>query len=133
MLIVIYVGRQCPHCESTTVVFKNRFHRAPEVLVVQLNRSKPSGKKDQTEVKKSGDILFGKESALEKYDLKAVLCHKGENTETGHYTTYAKHGNIWYHFNDHSVFKPPQGTISLCLKSKMVYMYVYEKLKRPPN
>ena len=67
MLIVIYVGRQCPHCESTTVVFKNRFHRAPEVLVVQLNRSKPSGKKDQTEVKKSGDILFGKESALEKY------------------------------------------------------------------
>ena len=128
-----YVGRQCPHCESTNVVIKNRFHRAPEVLVVQLNRSKPSGKKDQTEVKKSGDILFGKESALEKYDLKAVLCHQGENTETGHYTTYAKHGNIWYHFNDHSVFKLPQGTISTCLKSKIAYMYVYEKLIRPPN
>ena len=91
--------------------------------------------KDQTEVKKSACIYFkyGEECKMEKYVLKAVLCHQGENTDAGHYTTYAKHGNIWYHFNDHSVFKLPQGTISTCLKSKMAYMYVYEKLKRPSN
>jgi ubiquitin C-terminal hydrolase len=130
-----YVEKQCPHCESTNVAIENRFHRAPEVLVVQLNRSKPSGKKDQTEVKKSNIIFFTheEERVMEKYVLKAVLCHQGENTEAGHYITYAKHGHIWYHFNGHSVLKPPQGTIISCLKSKMAYMYVYEKLKRPPN
>ena len=130
-----YVEKQCPHCDSTDLTIVNRFHRAPQVLVVQLNRSKPSGVKDQTEVKKSSCIYFkyGEECKMEKYVLKAVLCHQGENTDAGHYTTYAKHGNIWYHFNDHSVFKPPQGTISICLKSKMAYMYVYEKLKRPTN
>ena len=92
--------------------------------------------KDQTEVKKSACIYFkyGEECKMEKYVLKAVLCHQGENTDAGHYTTYAKHGSIWYHFNDHSVFKPPQGTIrALSLKSKMAYMYVFEKLKRPTN
>ena len=94
-----------------------------------------NGEKDQTEVKKSSIIFFthGEESVMGKYVLKAVLCHQSENTGAGHYTTYAKHGNIWYHFNDHSVFKLPQGTISTCLKSKMAYMYVYEKLKRPTS
>ena len=78
--------------------------------------------KDQTEVKKSSCIYFkyGEECKMEKYVLKAVLFHQGENTDAGHYTTYAKHGSIWHHFNDHSVFKPPQGTISICLKSKII-------------
>ena len=110
-----FVDMQCPHCESANVAFEN--HRAPEVLVVQLNSSKTSGEKDQTEVKKSNVIFFtyGEEKVMEKYVLKAVLCHQGENTGAGHYTTYAKHGNIWYHINYHSVLKPPEGTIITCL------------------
>jgi ubiquitin C-terminal hydrolase len=131
-----YEGMKCPSCGSTDVTTQNRFHKAPEVLIVQFNRSRPNGKKDQTEVKNSSSIFltYGEgEVNLEKYMLKAVLCHKGENAGSGHYTTYAKYGNKWYYFDDHSVLKPPHDTIPICLKSKVAYMYVYEKLKRPPN
>ena len=74
-----YVEMQCPHCESTNVAIENRFHRAPEVLVVQLNRSKPSDEKDQTAVKTFSIIFFTHEEdrVMEKYVLKAVLCHQG--------------------------------------------------------
>ena len=82
---------------------------------------------------KSRDMGIYQYKIHDKYILKAVLCHQGENTDAGHLTTCAKHGNIWYHFNDHSVLKPPQGIIITCLKSKMAYLYIYEKLKRPPN
>ncbi|KAI0784536.1 cysteine proteinase [Abortiporus biennis] len=56
------------------------------------------------------------------YDLYAVICHEGQ-IDNGHYTSFARYQDEWYHFDDDKV---THTTLGHCLKSQ-AYMCFYVK------
>lgn len=48
------------------------------------------------------------------YDLAAVVVHHGSGLTSGHYTTYAWHEGLWYHFNDSSVSVVSEEAVARC-------------------
>ncbi|KAH0574588.1 Ubiquitin carboxyl-terminal hydrolase family protein [Spironucleus salmonicida] len=90
------------------------FGRLPGILQIQLMRFAQSGETLQKITRK---IAFAPEMSMQEfcgpdctvtsfnpaqplYHLKAVICHKGLSVDGGHYITYAKHGKVWYQFDD---------------------------------
>lgn len=127
-------GRRCSSCGSTHVCSQHLLHKAPKVLVIQLNRSFDDGsnRKNQTVVDVSSQSLELPTKCegrllVVPYLLKAVVCHHSNTISTGHYITYAKHGNMWFRFDDLSVRALSSNTVSDSLNTRHAYMYVFEK------
>ena len=128
--------KSCADCQTQKPASQRTiFTAAPQYLFVQLKRSKPGvvfGKptKDETVVDVSSmqltvPVTIG-DSKVEQVTmyLRAVICHKGD-TRSGHYFTYAKHGDNWFHASDLEVIKILPSLVKPSLNSKHAYVLVY--------
>ena len=129
--------RRCTKCKSTQVISQRLLlHSAPKVLMIQLNRilADGSGRKNETVVDVSSqslDLPTKRQGRLvvSQYTLKAVICHHGDISNTGHYVTYAKQRNEWYRFSDLYVRLLTSDLIKDSMITKHAYMYVFERLE----
>ena len=126
-------GYGCGNCGNEQLVKQHLFHRAPKVLVIQLNRAVYANQvlsKDQSVVEISMTLNFptkrGNKLYCTPYTLKAVVCHEGVSPVEGHYYTYAKHHEKWYRCND-KVMEINKNVIMPTLNSKHAYIYLFEK------
>ena len=128
--------KSCADCQTQKPASQRTiFTAAPQYLFVQLKRSKPGvvfGKptKDETVVDVSSmqltvPVTIG-DSKVEQVTmyLRAVICHKGD-TRSGHYFTYAKHGDNWFHASDLEVIKILPSLVKPSLNSNHAYVLVY--------
>ncbi|CDK25183.1 unnamed protein product [Kuraishia capsulata CBS 1993] len=94
------------------------------------------GSIEEEETKKPNDLITELTStattATPKYHLKAVICHKGTNVNSGHYVAFIRRivNNVeqWVLFNDEKVVLS-DGDSSLEDLEKRGYIYVFEKEK----
>lgn len=57
------------------------------------------------------------------YELKAVICHKGNSPHTGHYVVFIKHEGGWVLFNDEKVVKCQQTSLKDMVNCGYVYFF----------
>ena len=125
-------GRSCVSCESTRVSMRNDLKRAPNILVIQLNRGLAGGKKNPTVVdvaSQSFDLPRERKgrTVLVHYCLKAVVCHDSRSVKKGHYFTYSKRGKTWYRLSDEKVAPLKTNLVADSINTRHAYMYVFEK------
>ena len=126
-------GYGCSNCGSEQLFKQHLFHRAPRVLVIQLDRAVYANQvlsKDPSVIEISMTLNFptkrGNKLYHTPYILKAVVCHEGGSPVEGHYYTYAKHGEKWYRCNDDKVMGINRNVVMPTLNSKHTYIYVFE-------
>ena len=96
--------------EKEDVVKKISFWNLPNILVLDIKRFTPTGKKLQPPINLEIDNLDlsefveGYENNAYKYELYGVCNHSG-GTLGGHYTATIKVKDAWYLFNDTNVSK----------------------------
>lgn len=57
------------------------------------------------------------------YELKAVICHKGNSPHTGHYVVFVKHEGNWVLFNDEKVVKCQNTNLKDMVNCGYVYFF----------
>lgn len=111
---------------------RNDLKRAPNILVIQLNRGLAGGKKNPTVVdvaSQSFDLPRERKgrTVLVHYCLKAVVCHDSRSVKKGHYFTYSKRGKTWYRLSDEKVAPLKTNLVADSINTRHAYMYVFEK------
>ena len=93
----------CGKCNAETMV-EREILKAPDTLLVQVNRRTESGKNNLPITCKDGEVKVKEKGVLTRYKVKGVIAHKGEEGESGHYVCNilgnAKMGNKWYQIDD---------------------------------
>jgi len=123
----------CPNCGPSQDYNEEIIpSRAPKMLILQMNRVSAQGRKDTTLVDISSEKLVlpierKGISILVKYQLSAVICHKGTSTD-GHYFTYARHKKVWYLCNDSKVRSISDENMKKTLNSKLSVVYFFKKI-----
>ncbi|MCS5671004.1 MAG: hypothetical protein NZ577_04010, partial [Vicinamibacterales bacterium] len=95
----------CPKCDSHEPPRKSRdIARMPRVLLLTMNRGKPVLRGDGSVVMElqhtntfvNKTITVGKTN----YTLAANILHSGQRTDEGHYIAIARHGKVYWKYND---------------------------------
>ena len=94
----------CNHCHKySNAITKNELYKAPNILILILNRGRGNYFKCDLDFPKYLDIskyLINNDSP-KYYDLIGVISHFGESNESGHFMAFCKHFDLsWYIFND---------------------------------
>lgn len=93
----------CVNCKHSKLRSRTSFKKIPENLIVKLNRSSVldyGPHKVETAVQFGRVIHLGEAG---RYELAAVVMHKGQTIDGGHYTIYRRHGNNWFLIDDADV------------------------------
>jgi ubiquitin C-terminal hydrolase len=108
------------------------FWSLPQILIIDLKRSKLGNKKNHTLVDIPLDnadfskYVKGYNAAAYVYELYGVCNHSGGGGGGGHYTAFIKNANgKWYAFNDTLVNEIPESKVI----SAMAYCLFYRKKK----
>ena len=102
----------CNNCRSQQdgVMF-DEIHKAPNVLIIILNRGRGNVFECDVDFPKDLDLsnYITNPMSPKNYELIGVISHLGESSMEGHFIAYCKHfdGN-WYLFND-SIVKQVAG------------------------
>lgn len=62
------------------------------------------------------------------YSLLAAVCHHGSSSRSGHYTSYCRYDDRWFHFNDERVTEIRNMESSDCLQDSYILFYVSDSL-----
>ena len=133
----------CSNCKKTQQAYKKtEVFYTPKYLIINLKRfeyipgNKASNKnnkvtsfnKIETNVNypikdfNFSEVSHNQYSTNEMFDLYGVIQHYGSQSG-GHYTSICKNNNIWYEFNDNSVFKIEDEYVN----SNSAYLLFYRK------
>ena len=78
---------ECPICHGTETLSKI-VKKAPEMMIIQVPRSKQNGTKIETELMcPTGSIEVMEKEQKVKYNIHGVITHNGDLSENGHYTS----------------------------------------------
>lgn len=125
------IEQTCINCHMVTNhSVKKSISCAPETLAIVLGRYKVSKghlKKIHTPVLLSDSINFSHFSEVDiSYNLKSVVCHKGNSTQSGHYVTAVKSGDRFICCDDTSV-----NVIRKDNLLRIAYIAVYNRSAKP--
>ena len=105
----------CNRCRRTTdAVIKNEIFKAPNVLILILNRGRGNVFKCDVDFPYQLDIskYVKNPSSPNNYELIGVISHLGESSMEGHFIAFCKHFDFnWYLFNDRIVTQVSQKEI----------------------
>lgn len=94
----------CNHCNrSSDAITKNEIYKAPNVLILIINRGKGNSFKCDLDFPLKLDIskFINNPESPKIYNLIGVISHLGESSMEGHFIAYCKHfDDNWYIFND---------------------------------
>ena len=93
----------CNYCNSySNAKTKNKIFKAPNVLILIINRGKGNIFECDLEFPMKLDICnFTEQNSPKFYDLIGIISHFGESSMEGHFMAYCKHfDDNWYMFND---------------------------------
>ena len=109
---------KCHRCQiRTTGTQQWKLWMVPQILVICLRRYRNMREKLAQKIRypiRDLDMtkyihgvrdqkIFGQQDACLKFDLKAVVCHKGDTLTSGHYTTFRMFEKRWYLMDDSNV------------------------------
>ena len=94
----------CNHCykDSEAITF-NKIYKAPEILIIILNRGKGNKFKCDVDFPQTLDIskYVKRAESPKKYNLIGVISHLGQSSMEGHFIAFCKHfDDNWRLFND---------------------------------
>ena len=105
----------CNRCRRTTdAVIKNEIFKAPNVLILILNRGRGNVFKCDLDFPYQLDIskYVKNPSSPNNYELIGVISHLGKSSMEGHFIAFCKHFDFnWYLFNDGIVTQVAQNEI----------------------
>ena len=94
----------CNHCrKSSDAKTKNEIFKAPNVLILILNRGKGNYFKCDLDFPHDLDLskYINNPSSPKNYELIGVISHLGKSSMEGHFIAFCKHfDSNWYLFND---------------------------------
>ena len=97
-----------PYLVNTLQAIKIVSAASPEFLVVSLRRfNNELNKISRRIVPAMKIVVFSDEMQHRAYDLKAIVVHKGDDIQHGHYYTYVPQLEAWKEFNDSQVHNHP--------------------------
>ncbi|XP_063972085.1 uncharacterized protein LOC135159919 [Diachasmimorpha longicaudata] len=102
----------CSKCKCEKHKLFTTFRRLPNVLIVQINRYAMSDGyvakmnsivhiPENLEI--TSDEIKNEDHHGQKFIPVCIIAHVGSAMDCGHYTSYVKHGEQWFHYNDMSV------------------------------
>jgi hypothetical protein len=120
------------HCDSCKKLRNGqRFYKltnTPPVLIFHLKRFKQFdiGPVDSGHGKYNKHVNFKEFYSFqgERYRLNAVVCHHGYSGQYGHYTSYVRHSETWYHCDDSHVEKVKKSEVL----QVQAYVLFYSKI-----
>ena len=120
------------HCDSCKKLRNGqRFYKlasTPSVLIFHLKRFKQFdiGPVDSGHGKYNKHVNFKEFYSFrgERYRLNAVVCHHGYSGQYGHYTSYVRHSETWYHCDDSHVEKVKKSDVL----QVQAYVLFYSKI-----
>ena len=105
----------CNNCrQSSNAETKNEIHKAPNVLILILNRGRGNTFTCEVDFPHQLDIsqYVKGPSSPKNYELIGVISHLGKSSMEGHFIAYCKHFDFnWYLFNDGIVNQVPPDEI----------------------
>ena len=132
---------RCPFCEtfSKDNIKKTLVISYPNILAIQLlrydfdrNTMRPVKINCPVHCPLQMDLTsFADQSTLPfkaQYRLKAVICHNGLTSDSGHYTAYVARDEDWYLCDDTSVKPVSEDTLKTAQVMEQTYMVFYEKV-----
>jgi ubiquitin C-terminal hydrolase len=128
----------CDKCKRKTEATKNvEFQELPEILVFALKRFRWSNlgkcEKNQKLVKfplHNLVVACVGNSLGRKYDLAGTVHHKGDSTDSGHYTAHVKRDAKWFLCDDSHVAEVA-GDVPAALVAADTYLLFYAASGRP--
>ncbi|KAF7989216.1 hypothetical protein HCN44_007746 [Aphidius gifuensis] len=97
----------CGKCRSPKHNVHASFRESPNILIVQVKRygmtSDGYVAKINTPVRIPQSLnldINGSVKVKNIFEPVCIIAHVGAAMDCGHYTSYVKHGNQWYHYND---------------------------------
>ncbi|XP_011311270.1 uncharacterized protein [Fopius arisanus] len=102
----------CGKCKCEEHKLYTTFRKSPNVLIVQINRYGMSdgfvAKMNSIvhipeELEISSEESINEEKSPQKFVPICTIAHVGSAMDCGHYTSYVKHGDQWFYYNDMSV------------------------------
>ena len=92
-----------PDCDSSVIKSTTTIEGGGDNIVMRLNRVHEIDAKTKTRVDLDVHEL---EACNHMYELSAVISHRGNTPQKGHYAIYRKHKGVWYHLHDAACSKP---------------------------
>ena len=94
----------CNKCnDNTNAMMYDEIHKAPNVLIIILNRGKGNKFECDLEFEKTLNLTnyITNPASPKSYELIGVISHLGKSSLEGHFIAYCKHfDDSWYIFND---------------------------------
>ena len=123
------VERDCRKCRSKVASKGSQIGNTPKVLVLQLARYCNDNTKCRTPIKANSALNIIQHASATgselSYQLRAIIAHQGETTDSGHYTTTIVENGCYLEVNDDSTeLSTPEDS------EKDSYIIVYEHV--PP-
>lgn len=125
----------CNKCKSPNQNVYTSFRKLPNILTVQIKRYAMTSDgyvtKINTPVKipeiLTLDTVEDDEDSDNKYVPICIISHVGAAMDCGHYTSYVKHNEEWYHYNDLHV-TPMTNYAALTAAETTAYVVFYINL-----
>ncbi|XP_012268109.2 uncharacterized protein LOC105693037 [Athalia rosae] len=103
----------CGTCKHDAHTMRTTFRRQPNILTLQVKRYGMSSEgifaKISTDIKIPKNLDLGATLLIDglnesnTYEPICIIAHAGGTMDCGHYTSYVRRGNQWYHYNDMNV------------------------------
>ncbi|XP_034934237.1 ubiquitin carboxyl-terminal hydrolase 3-like [Chelonus insularis] len=98
----------CVKCKYNKHHVSTTFRGCPNILIIQINRygMTPEGtvEKINAPVDIPSDLQMNdSNNTVHSFQPICIIAHVGHSIDYGHYTSYVKHANQWFHYNDMDV------------------------------
>ena len=118
-------AQNCPQtgiCRPRPAVSQTIITKSPKFLIIHLKQfGLHFGSKTQTTVTPNNKLSLPNE---DNFELIAVTSHIGSTSNSGHYVSYVRTGQVWTLCNDNRLCEVAEASV----KTRDNYVYIYQKV-----